>query len=113
MPELTQAKPEAYRQVLAELERGLTLVTGLPVVPSRSPGWVGLVCEDEAMALWLLRAAVVENICLRREGKTLFFPAGPDFQVEGEIKNIITVAAKTHHYWTEHLKAGELGQPEP
>jgi sirohydrochlorin cobaltochelatase len=113
LPETIQARPETYRQVLAELERGLTLVTGLPVVPSRSLGWIGMVCEDEAMALWLLRAAVVENICLRREGKTLFFPVGPDFQVEGEIKSIITVAAKTHHYWTEHLKAGELGQPKP
>jgi hypothetical protein len=23
--------------------------------------------------------------------------------MEKEIKNVITVVAKTHHYWTEHL----------
>lgn len=58
------------------------------------------------MALWLLRAIVVENICVRREGQTLFLPAGPDFRLEYEIKNVITVAAKTHHYWSEHIMAG-------
>jgi sirohydrochlorin cobaltochelatase len=105
LPEAVAANPPGYQAVLAELERGLRLVTGLPVVHSRSPGWVGLVCESEAMALWLLRAVVVENVSVRREGALLFLPAGPDFRLEYEIKNIITVAAKTHHYWSEHVLA--------
>jgi sirohydrochlorin cobaltochelatase len=105
LPEAVAANPTGYQAVLAELERGLRLVTGLPVVHSRSPGWVGLVCESEAMALWLLRAVVVENVSVRREGALLFLPAGPDFRLEYEIKNIITVAAKTHHYWSEHVLA--------
>jgi sirohydrochlorin cobaltochelatase len=54
------------------------------------------------MALWLLRAVTAENVCVRREGTTLFFPAGPTFRLEEEIKNVITVAAKTLHYWKEH-----------
>jgi len=29
-------------------------------------------------------------------------PAGPAFRLDKEIKNVITVVAKTHHYWTEH-----------
>lgn len=106
-PAAIAANPEAYRQVMAELERGIFLVTGLPLVSGGTPGWIGMVCDDEAMARWILRAIVVENICVRREGRIIFFPAGPDFQVEGEIKSIITVAAKTHHYWTEHLRAGQ------
>jgi sirohydrochlorin cobaltochelatase len=106
-PEAVRANPTAYRQVVAELERGIGLVTGLPVVSEGSPGWVGMVCKDETMAQWILRAAVAENICVRREGSIIFLPAGPEFQLEGEIKNIITVAAKTHHYWTEHLMAGQ------
>jgi sirohydrochlorin cobaltochelatase len=103
LPEAVRANPEGYQQVLAELERGIRLVTGLTVMASRMPGWLGLVCQGEEMALWILRASVAENICVRREGAVIYFPAGPDFRLEYEIKNIITVAAKTHHYWTEHL----------
>jgi sirohydrochlorin cobaltochelatase len=106
LSEVVAANPQGYEKVLAELERGLRLVTGLAVVPSKSPGWIGLQCTSEAMALWLLRAIVVENVCVRREGQTLFLPAGPDFRLEYEIKNVITVAAKTHHYWSEHMMAG-------
>jgi sirohydrochlorin cobaltochelatase len=105
LPETIRANPAGYRQVLAELERGIHLVTGLLVAPSQLPGWVGMVCHDEAMARWILRASVAENICVRREGAVIYFPAGPDFRLDYEIKNIITVAAKTHHYWTEHIAA--------
>ena len=99
-----RADPEGYERVLAELERGLRLVTALPVERCRQAGWVGLRCDNEEMALWLLRAIVVENVCVRREGPILYLPAGPHFQLEKEIKNVITVVAKTHHYWTEHTR---------
>lgn len=99
------AAPEEYERVVAEIERGLRLVTGLPTVRSEKLGWVGLCCTDEEMALWILRAIVVENVCVRREGSVLYLPAGPAFQLEKEIKNVITVIAKTHHYWTEHCLA--------
>lgn len=102
-PETVHANRQRYLEVLAELERGIRMITKLPVVMSQSPCWIGLQCTDEAMALWLLRAIVVENISVRREGTVLYFPAGPDFRLEYEIKNIITVVAKTHHYWTEHI----------
>jgi sirohydrochlorin cobaltochelatase len=55
--------------------------------------------------LWLLRAIVVENVSVRRENNVLYLPAAPHFQLGGEIKNVITVVAKTHHYWTEHAQA--------
>jgi sirohydrochlorin cobaltochelatase len=92
----------AYERVVEEIERGFRLVTGLATSRSSAPGWVGLVCESEEMALWMLRALVVENICVRREGCHLFLPAGPAFQLEKEIKNVVTAVAKIHHYWTEH-----------
>ena len=101
-PEAVRADPDGYQRVMAELARGLKLVTGLEVVIDAAPGWIGLVCADEAMALWLLRAIIVENVSVRREGHILFLPAAPGFQLEGEIKNVITVVAKTNHYWTEH-----------
>jgi sirohydrochlorin cobaltochelatase len=97
-----QADWEGYTRVVLELVRGIGMTTGLYSVMSRTPGWVGVQCEDEAMAIWLLRAIVVENVCVRREGSILFVPAGPDFRLEYEIKNVITVLAKTHHYWKEH-----------
>jgi len=101
-PEKARADPEGYERVVAEIERGFRLVTGLPTTRGASPGWVGLCCDDEEMALWMLRAIVVENVSVRREGAVLFLPAGPAFRLEQEIKNVITVVAKTHHYWTEH-----------
>ena len=101
-PEAVRAAPEPYALVVAELARGLALVARRPVLADAAPGWVGLVCDDEAMAVWLLRAIVVENVAVRREGSVLFLPAGPDYRIDGEIKNVITVAAKTLHYWTEH-----------
>lgn len=105
LPEAVAANPEGYESVLTELERGIHMVTGLPVIRSRAAGWLGIECASEAMALWLLRAIVVENISVRREGRRLFLPAGPDFRLEYEIKNVITAVAKTHHYWTEHIAA--------
>ena len=104
-PEEVKADQDGYERVVAEIERGLHLVTGLPIVRSESLGWVGLHCIDEEMALWLLRAIIVENVCVRREGTILFLPAGPAFVLEKEIKNVITVVAKTHHYWTEHIRS--------
>ncbi len=102
-PMEVQADQAGYERIVAEIERGLRLVTGLPTVRSQAPGWVGLQCGDEEMALWLLRAIVVENVCVRREEATLFFPAGPHFRLDSEIKNVITVVAKTNHYWREHF----------
>lgn len=94
--------PDAYARVAAEIERGLRLVTGLSTVRGAQPGWVGLVCDDDAMALWLLRAIEVENVSVRRDGAVLWLPAGPAFRLDKEIKNVVTAVAKTHHYWLEH-----------
>lgn len=102
-PEIVAADPEGYENVLRELERGIRMVTGLPVVRSSAPGWIGMECESEEMALWLLRAIIVENVMVRREGRILYFPASPQFKLESEIKNVITVIAKTNHYWKEHV----------
>jgi cation diffusion facilitator family transporter len=104
-PQSIVGREAAYQQVLAELERGIRLVTGREVVSGGAPGWIGMVCDSEAMALWLLRAIVVENVSARREEATLFLPAGPEFRLEREIKSVITVVAKTTHYWTEHAQS--------
>jgi len=102
--------PEGYDRTLRELERGLRLVAPeCPVRRSPLPGWIGLECRNEEMALWLLRAIVVENVTVRREGAILWFPAGPGFRLEREIKNVVTVVAKTYHYWQEHVAGVAAG----
>ena len=40
---------------------------------------------------------------MRCEGELLDLPAGPAYRVEKEIKNVITVIAKTCHYWMGHM----------
>jgi len=105
-PDVVLADLDGYTRVLAELERGIKLITGLPVLASKAPGWIGMECPSEAMAVWLLRAILVENVMVRREGCTLFFPASPTFRLEKEVKNVITAIAKTHHYWVEHAAQG-------
>ena len=102
-PDEVRAVMESYERVVFEIERGWQLVTGLSTVRSEKLGWIGLQCHNEEMALWILRAIVVENVCVRREGTILYLPAGPAFRIDKEIKNVITVVAKTHHYWTEHM----------
>ena len=108
-PEIIKLRPGEYEDVLQELERGIVMVTGLKTVRSESPGWIGMECDSEEMALWLLRAIVVENVSVRREAKVLYFPASPNFKLANEIKSVITVVAKTNHYWQEHLST--LGEP--
>ena len=79
------------------------MVTDLGAYPAPIPGWIHVDCFSEAMAGWLLRAIVMENVSARTEGLALALPAGPDFRLEKEIKNVVTVIAKTCHYWTGHM----------
>ncbi len=97
-----EAEPDRYREVVSEICRGINLVTGFEVRPSPAPGWVRVSCLDETMTQWFLRAIVIENVSVRAEGLRLELPAGPRFRVEKEIKNVVTVSAKTAHYWLGH-----------
>jgi hypothetical protein len=101
-PEEIMAAPKDYARVVAEIERGFRVVTGLSPVRSTCVGWVGLQCPDVEMARWLVRAIEAENVAVRREGAVLYLPTGPAFQRDKEIKNVVTVVAKTHHYYVEH-----------
>jgi sirohydrochlorin cobaltochelatase len=100
-----EAEPDRYRQVVSEICRGVTMVSDLVAEPSPVPGWVRVDCETSQMAEWLVRAIVMENVSARREGAFLELPAGPGYRIEKEIKNVITVIAKTCHYWLDHMWA--------
>jgi sirohydrochlorin cobaltochelatase len=97
------ADPTRYAEVVSECRRGIRMVTGLDVLDG-PPGWIGVVCASEEMAVWLMRAIVVENVLARREGPMLYLPVGPRFTLGGEIKSVVTAVAKTHHYWIQHVR---------
>ena len=92
-----------YDQVVEEICRGIRMVTGLRSYPSPTPGWVSVTCLGDAMAGWLVRAIVMENVAARHAGAVLELPAAPHFRLEREVKNVITVIAKTCHYWMGHV----------
>jgi hypothetical protein len=98
-----RADPRRYRDVVDEICRGITMVTDLEAGPSPTPGWVRVDTYSEGMAGWLVRAITMENVAVRLEGRALDLPAAPGFRLEKEIKNVITVIAKTTHYWMGHM----------
>lgn len=99
------AQPERYADVVEEICRGVTLATRLVARVSPHPGWVRIVCRTQTMAGWLLRAIVMENVSVRIDLHTIDLPASPSFRLEKEIKNVVTVIAKTSHYWLGHVPA--------
>ncbi len=98
-----EAEPDRYRTAVAEISRGITMVTGLASGRSIVPGWIRVQCTSEAMAGWLVRAILMENVSARCERTALDLPAGPTYRREKEIKNVITAIAKSHHYWSSHV----------
>jgi hypothetical protein len=101
------AAPDRYRDVVAEICRGIRMVSELAVEPSPISGWVRVDCDRKVTAGWLVRAIVMENISAYADGATLYLPAGPAYRLEKEIKNVITVIAKTCHYFADHLWSGQ------
>lgn len=100
------AHGDRYGEVTEEICRGVRMVTDLRATPG-APGWVSVDCGHEALAGWLGRAIVMENIAVRVTGQMLELPAGPHYRLEKEIKNVVTAAAKTCHYWVGHMRAGQ------
>ncbi|MEQ1947338.1 MAG: hypothetical protein ABL995_09115 [Bryobacteraceae bacterium] len=103
-------QPERYREVVDEICRGVGMVAYLPVEESPVAGWVRVDCERDVMADWLARAIVMENVSCYRDGRWIDLPAGPHYRLEKEIKNVITVIAKTCHYFVDHMWPGQQRQ---
>src|SRR5688572_23355927 len=102
-PDDISARPGDYLDVIEELGRGITLASELPAEDSPNLGWIRVQCHSDVMAGWMLRAITMENVAVRAEGRALDLPAAPDFRLDKEIKNVVTVTAKTSHYWMNHI----------
>jgi sirohydrochlorin cobaltochelatase len=92
--------------MLAEMRRGIWETTGL-FAESTEPGWLAVTCDSPAMAAWMCAAIILENVGARLEDDRLLLPAGPGYRLDDEVKSIITVVAKTHHYWQAHVVGPE------
>ncbi|HET9369452.1 MAG TPA: hypothetical protein VFO19_04365 [Vicinamibacterales bacterium] len=101
------AAPDRHASVRSEICRGIAMVTELDAAPSADPGWVRVECLTRAMAAWLVRAITMENVAVRADGAALELPAGPDYRLEKEIKNVVTSIAKTNHYWIGHMSVSQ------
>jgi hypothetical protein len=93
-------------EMLAEMRRGIWETTGLYAEPAAA-GWLAVTCESPTMAAWLCAAIILENVDARVDDDRLLLPAGPGYTLKDEVKSIVTVVAKTHHYWQAHVTGGE------
>jgi len=100
--------PQQYQEVVTELKRALRLCVDLPILDETPVGWIALQCESAAIAAWLVRAIIAENVMARNEDTVLLVPAGPSFRVEKEIKNVVVAVAKTCHYMFDHLEPEQM-----
>jgi hypothetical protein len=91
-------------EMLAETRRGIWETTGL-YAESAEPGWLAVTCDSPTMAAWMCAAIILENVTARVDDDRLLLPAGPGYTLKDEVKSIITVIAKTHHYWSAHVAA--------
>jgi sirohydrochlorin cobaltochelatase len=92
----------SYLAAAAEIIRGVYLVSGLRA-RCDAPGWIAIDCKDAPMAAWLAEQGLAENVRLRARGEHLLAPCGAHYGLKGEVKNVITVVAKTTHYWQDHI----------
>jgi hypothetical protein len=95
---------------VAELRRGIWETTGLYSEPA-APGWLAVTCSSPRMAAWLCATIILENVDARCDEERLLVPADPRFALEDQVKSVITVVAKTHHYWSAHLADGQPSSP--
>jgi sirohydrochlorin cobaltochelatase len=85
-----------------EIQRGIVETTGLVSAPT-DDGWLAVTCDSPKMAAWLCATIILENVDARCEGTLLFVPASPDYALADQVKSVVTVVAKTHHYWQAHV----------
>jgi sirohydrochlorin cobaltochelatase len=91
-------------EAVLEIRRGIYETTGLFSEPAE-PGWLAVSCHSKRMAAWLAACIIMENVDARCEGERLLVPASSDFGLKDQIKSVITVVAKTNHYWEAHIAA--------
>jgi sirohydrochlorin cobaltochelatase len=107
-PEGADTADASDQAMLDELRRGIWETTGL-YAETAGPGWLAVTCASRKMAAWLCATIILENVEARVDEDRILLPASPAYRLEDEVKSIITVLAKTHHYWQAHITGDEGG----
>jgi hypothetical protein len=100
---------EEQWDAVEEMRRGIAETCGLYSEPAQ-PGWLAITCSSPRMAAWLCACIILENVEARCEGPTLYVPCSPGFQLKDQVKSVITVVAKTNHYWQAHVEQEEAAR---
>jgi hypothetical protein len=100
------APPPADFDAIAEIRRGIFETTGL-FSERAADGWLAVSCTSTKMAAWLCASIILENVDARCDGERLLVPASPSFTLRNEVKSVITVVAKTNHYWQAHIASAQ------
>jgi sirohydrochlorin cobaltochelatase len=106
-PDSRPASHASEFDAIAEIRRGIYETTGLET-GDIADGWLAVRCDSRKMAAWLCASIILENVDARCEDDVLYVPARADYELKNEVKSVITVVAKTHHYWLEHVAAQQL-----
>jgi sirohydrochlorin cobaltochelatase len=88
--------------MLTEIRRGIWETTGL-FAEQAGAGWVAVTCASRKMAAWLTATIILENVEARCEEERLLLPTQPGLTLTDQVKSLVTVVAKTHHYWQAHV----------
>ncbi len=94
-----------------EIIRGIAETTMLWAEPVAGR-WLRVTCNSRRMAAWLCATIILENVDARVDDHYLFVPGGGGFDLKDQVKSVITVLAKSHHYWQTHLddESGTLSE---
>lgn len=90
-----------FRKVMAEAKRGARQVVHYPVA-EYTGGWLTLKLKSTNMAKWFAGVINEENVEAKALGIYLCLPINDDFDIEHDVKSIITVIGKATHYWENH-----------
>jgi sirohydrochlorin cobaltochelatase len=99
-----RAVPDDYQAVVDEIVEGILRSTGLQAIPSSNLGWIRVPCSGEEMAIWLMRAVIVENVLVRREGDSLFLPANSQFRTNERSKRVVATFTHAYRLWNIHCR---------
>jgi sirohydrochlorin cobaltochelatase len=110
LPHEIAAAGERYEAAATSLQEIIRQATGLATSLGEAPGWVGVSCESEEAAVWMLRAVAVEDVLVRREEATLYVPVDVNPDGEGGIARTAAAVVNAHRLWGRHVN--KTGAPK-
>ena len=102
-PDQIAESPASYQSAAEEINRGIRRQTGLETALGVSPGWIGVKCSGEEMAVWLLRAVAVEDVLVRRKGDVLCLPVSVHRNRQYGTDRVVSIVAQSHELWRAHV----------